>query len=90
MRNIKVIAEIKNLYKKDPKLAAQVAKVLGYKLKVKSATFDIKSMVHDIAVNIAHDLAAKPEFADQDIPKLTARLEKAISKKIQEAIEDTI
>jgi len=30
--------EIKALYKKDPKLAKQVAKVLGYRIKVKAET----------------------------------------------------
>jgi len=63
--------EIKALYKKDPKLAKEVAKVLGYTIKIKAGSNSIKSLKRNSnkLLKILTDLAGLRKSIEIDISK---------------------
>jgi len=78
--------KIKALYKKDPELARQVAKVLGYKIKVKAESpkdrlytiKDLKDLVNDYII----DLEAYGDNSENEDLKLAEKILMQLIKSI--------
>jgi len=81
--NVKTVAELKELYSKNPVLAQEVAEVLGY--RITSAKSKNKVLVNILLDDL--DKAAETELGNQKLPsksKLIKLIESAINVKVDE------
>ena len=71
-------SDIKKLYKKDKKLAIQVAKALGYKIKAKSLNWDKITLALDYIFK-GSKILKKEGKVDKEFFKLVVDFSKAFS-----------